>query len=126
MQIGFYENENERKAFLSFLNNTEFDDLVIVIPETPEELEILLNDYMNAYAEGLSCYLFPVKYWPFLRALERNFDEGYYKRTTKPAEMLAKEKEIIRDCIGTIFKPEEYIDPLESAINKHVGWSPRK
>ena len=107
MQIGFYENANEKKTFLNFLNNTEFDDLIIVVPETPEELKILLQNYMSAYAEGLSVYLFPVKYWPFLRALERNFDEGYYKRTYKPTEMLAKEKEIIRDCIGTIFGREE-------------------
>ena len=108
-RIKLYENENEKKAFLNFLNNTEFkdefpfDDLVIVDPETPEELETLLNSYMMAYAEGLSIYLFPVKYWKFLRALEKNFDNGYFKRIYKPAEMLAREKEIIRDCIGTIF-----------------------
>lgn len=125
MQIGFYENENEKRAFLSFLNNTEFDDLTIVIPETPEELETLMHDYVSAYAEGLSIYLFPVKYWQFLRALERNFDEGYYKRTYQPAEMLAREKEIIRDCIGTIFESNSH-DVAELATNKHVGWDPRK
>lgn len=108
MKINFYQNENEKTAFLNFLNNTDFtedfDGLVAVDPETREELETLLQSYMSAYAEGLSIYLFPVKYWPFLRALEKNFDEGYFKRTYKPAEMLAKEKEIIRDCIGTIFR----------------------
>ena len=131
-RIKLYENANEKKAFLNFLKNTEFeeefefDDLVIVDPETAEELETLLDNYMNAYAEGLSIYLFPVKYWTFLKALEKNFDEGYFKRTYQPAEMLAKEKEIIRDCIGTIFGSEKHIDPLESAINKHVGWNPRR
>ena len=107
MTIKFYENEIEKKAFLSFINNTVWDGLVAVDPKTPEELKTLLQNYMTAYAEGLSVYLFPVKYWPFLRALEKNFDHGYFKRTYKPMEMIAREKEIIRDCIGTIFGSEE-------------------
>lgn len=104
MTIKFYENEIEKKAFLSFINNSEWDGLIAVDPQTPEELETLLQNYMTAYAEGMSVYLFPVKYWSFLRALEKNFDKGYFKRTYQPAEMLAREKEIIRDCIGTIFE----------------------
>ena len=111
MKIKLYSNENEKTALLNFLNNTdfgeEFDGLVVVDPETPEELKTLFDNYMNAYAEGLSIYLFPVKYWPFLRALEKNFDEGYFKRTYQPMEMIAREKEIIRDCIGTIFGSKE-------------------
>ena len=109
MKIKLYENPEEKKLFLNFLKNTEFeeefpfDDLVIVNPETPEELKVLLQGYMMAYAEGFSIYLFPVKYWQFLRALENNFDEYYFKRSYNPTEMIKKEKEIIRDCIGTIF-----------------------
>lgn len=111
MKIRFYETANEKTAFLNFLRDTdfeeEFDDLVAVDPETPEELEGLLDNYMSAYAEGLSIYLFPVKYWPFLRALEKNFDEGYFQWAYEPEEMLTREKEIRRDCICTIFGREE-------------------
>lgn len=106
MTIKLYDTNEEKEILLKFLktfNMNDLDGLVVVKPETKIEAVSLLQNYMTAYAEGLSCYLFPVKYWKFLRALERNFDEGYYKRTTKPAEMLAKENEIIRDCIGTIF-----------------------
>ena len=106
MIIKLYDTKEEKEILLKFLKSFDMNDLdglVVVKPETKTEAISLLQNYMTAYAEGLSYYLFPVKYWKFLRALEKNFDEGYYKRTTKPAEMLAKEKEIIRDCIGTIF-----------------------
>ena len=106
MTIKLYDTKEEKEMLLKFLKSFDMNDLdglVVVKPETKNEAISLLQNYMTAYAEGISCYLFPVKYWKFLRDLEKNFDEGYYKRTTKPAEMLAKEKEIIRDCIGTIF-----------------------
>ena len=84
----------------------EIDDLQVLEPETPEDIETAFEMLESSYAEGLFFYIMPSEYWEFIDSLIKNFNKLCYDQISCVTYMLRK-NEIIRDCIGTIFGSKE-------------------
>ena len=106
--IKLCKNYNDIQSLLSVIakNPKEVDDLQVLEPETPEDIETALEMIEASYAEGLFLYIMPSGYWEFIDSLIRNFDKLCWDRISCVAYLLRK-NEIIRDCIGTIFGSKE-------------------
>lgn len=102
--IKLCKNYNDIQNLLSVLtkNPKEIDDLQVLEPETPEDIETAFEMLEGSYAEGMFLYIMPSKYWEFIDSLIRNFNKLCWDQISHEAYE-SRKKEIIRDCIGTIF-----------------------
>lgn len=106
--IKLCKNYNDVQNLLSVIakNPQEIDDLQVLEPEAPADIETALEMIEASYAEGLFYYIMPSEYWEFIDSLIRNFNKLCWAQISRKTYK-SRKKEIIRDCIGTIFGSEE-------------------
>ena len=102
--IKLCKNYNDTQKLLSVIakNPKDIDDLQVMEPETPEDIEKAFEIIEGAYAEGLFLYIMPSDYWTFIDALIGNFDQLCWEQISRETYE-SRKKEIIRDCTNTIF-----------------------
>ena len=106
--IKLCKNYNEVQNLLSVIakNPKEIDDLQVLEPETPEDIETAFEMIEGSYSEGLFLYIMPSEYWEFIDSLIKNFNKLCWDQIS-PITYALRKNEIIQDCIGTIFGSEE-------------------
>lgn len=106
--IKICKNYNDVQTLLSVITKhpKEIDDLQVLSPETPEDVITAFEMIEASYAEGLFLYIMPSEYWGFIDSLIRNFDKLCWEHISRETYE-SRKKEIIRDCIGTIFGRKE-------------------
>ena len=106
--IKICKNYHDVQKILSVIakNPKEIDDLQVLEPETPEDVIIAFEMIEGSYAEGLFLYLISSEYWEFIDSLIGNFNKLCWDQISHETYE-SRKKEIIRDCIGTIFGSEE-------------------
>jgi hypothetical protein len=102
--IKLCKNYNEVQNLLSVITKDpkEIDDLQVLEPETPEDVITAFEMLEGSYAEGLFLYIMPSEYWEFIDSLIGNFNKLCCEQIPRETYK-SRKKEIIRDCIGTIF-----------------------